>query len=174
MGLEKRAGSSASHTFSLPFLRSHIPSVTGLSRTCWGYQRPHVAPEQHALAFGVLRLRGCDATPEEEPQKCLNLSPYLSLPMSDLRVLGFVLSFFPPSHPSIFLSSLPSFHEKWKRCLGQSLVSKAPGFFTSHSQWQFHNLEWEVGHLFLCWFFFFCTAGDWTQSFTCARQALYH
>lgn len=119
------AGSLASQTFSLPFLRSHIPPVSRLSRRCWGYQGTHLAIR--ASCFGVLRLREWGAQAErvechseEEPHKCLNLSPFLPLLTSDLRVLV-----FSSSPPVLWVGRGSS----W-----QSLISKAPGLFTSHSQ----------------------------------------
>lgn len=140
IGLEEWDRSSASRTFSLPFLRFHIPSVTGLSRRYWGYQGPHLAPEHHALRFGVLGLGGWwVAIPEEEPQKCLNLSPYLPLLMSDLIV--FVLSSCPSSLPSVL---------SWvaKGCFGRSWFPKhlASSFYVL--KWQFYYLECKLKHLF--------------------------
>jgi len=81
--------------------------------------------ERHALRVGVLGLRDRNAIPEEEPQTCLNSSPFLSLLMNYLRVL--VFSSCPSSLPSI----LPWMGEG---CVWWILISKAPGLFMSHSQ----------------------------------------
>lgn len=117
------AGSMASHTFSLPFLRSHIPSVR-VAKEMLGVPRNPVGNQSiMLLRAGVLGVGDWNAIPEEEPQKCLNLSPFQPLLMNDLRVLGFLLSFL----PSVLL---------WmgEGCVWWSLISKAPGLFMSPSQ----------------------------------------
>lgn len=102
MGMEKWGGISGL-LYLLPslFEISHsiclevVKEMLGLSRNSLGNQ-------SLTLRVGVLRLREWNAIPEEEPQKCLNLSPFLPLLMSDLRVLGFLfLSSFPPLCPSM-------------------------------------------------------------------------
>lgn len=101
MGLEKWGGISGL-SYLLPSLSeiSHsiflevVKEMLGLSRNSLGNQ-------SRVLRVGVLRLGEGNAIPEEEPQKCLNLSPFLPLLTSDLRVLGFLLSSFPPLCPSM-------------------------------------------------------------------------
>ena len=139
MGWNWRSGArpTACHTFSPPSLRSHIPSITWLSRRCSGYQGTHLAIKASWFEGGVLGLGEWSAIPEEEPQKCRNMSPFLPLLMSDLRVLGFLfLSFFPLLCPSRG---------------GEMVFCVKLGF---QSTWPVHILKWqfplecEVEHLF--------------------------
>ena len=129
MGWDWRSGArpAASHTFSLPRLRSHIHLSHGwLSRRCCGYQRTHLAIKASWFEGGVLRLGEWNAIPEEEPQKCLNMSPFLPLLMSDLRVLGFLfLSVFPLLYPSMG---------------GETVFWVELGF---RSTWPLHILKWQ-------------------------------
>lgn len=74
---------------------------------------------------GVLGLGEWNAIPEEEPQKCLNMSPFLPL-LSDLRVLGFLfLSVFPLLYPSMG---------------GETVFWVELGF---RSTWPLHILKWQ-------------------------------
>lgn len=74
----------------------------------------------------MLGLGEWSAIPEEEPQKCLNMNPFLPLLMSDLRVLGFLfLSFFPLLYPSMG---------------GETVFWVELGF---RSTWPLHILKWQ-------------------------------
>lgn len=151
------ARSTASHTFSLPCLRAHIPSITGLWRRCCGYQGTHLAFRASCFEGVVLRLGEWNAIPEDEPQKCLNMSPFLPLLMSDLRVVGFLfLSFFPPVYPSIggervflveldFQSTWPLHILKWQFHLG----CKMEHLWVSFSVYSIKLYIWGCGKVFV-------------------------
>lgn len=98
-----------------------------------------MAPEHYALRFRVLMLRGWGPI-LEEPEKCLKLSLYLPLLMSELRGLGCWIAVCPP--PRSFMS------DKWWS--GQS--------FTSLHKWHFHYFGCEVGHLLDIFFYIFSKA----------------
>lgn len=95
-----RGAGSAAPSLLRPGLRSHIPPATRPPRSCWSYGGARLAVGAPCPRAGAPGLRARNATPEEEPQKCLNLSPFLALLTSDLRALGFLLwSPWPPLCP---------------------------------------------------------------------------
>lgn len=118
MGLEKW-----SRVFGLSDL---LPLLSEISHsTCLEVVKEMLGVSRNSLGNQSIVLWGAQAErvechSEEEPHKCLNLSPFLPLLTSDLRVLV-----FSSSPPVLWVGRGSS----W-----QSLISKAPGLFTSHSQ----------------------------------------
>lgn len=85
------AGPTASHNLSFPLLSSHIPSIRGLSGRCWGNQGAHLAVRASCLEiWGAQAGKECHS--RGRAANCLKLSPFLALSLSDLRVLGILLS----------------------------------------------------------------------------------
>lgn len=116
--------------FSLPSCDLGIPSITGLSRWCWECQQTH-----SIILYGwITQVKRWSAIPEEEPQKCLNLSSFLYLLMNDLRVLDFL---------DRLLSSL-----LWVGkglCLTELNFQSTWLLHCNILKWQFHDWECKVG-----------------------------
>lgn len=120
-----------------PGLRSHIPPATRPPRSCWSCGGARLAVGAPCPRAGAPGLRARNATPEEEPQKCLNLSPFLALLTSDLRALGFLLwSPWPPLCPPMGV----------ERAVVAELGPERPALSLHGLQRQFHG-ECQVKHL---------------------------
>lgn len=102
-GLEKWAGIKGLSSLLLSFSDiSHSICRRAVREMLGGSKALSWQSERHALRARVLGLRDRNAIPEEEPQTCLNSSPFLPLLMNYLRVLGFLfLCLFPPLYPSM-------------------------------------------------------------------------
>lgn len=102
-----------------------------------GVWRSSPGSQEHRVRGPGLWAESTDATPEEEPQKCLNLSPFLALLTSDLRAFGFLLwSPSPPFCPSVGV----------ERAFAAELSPERPTLSPPSLQRQFHG-ECQVKHL---------------------------
>lgn len=100
--LEKWGRIKGSCPFSLPLVKSRIPSVAGLSGRSWGSQGTQLAIRASCFEGWGSRTERSECHSRGRATKCLNSSPFWPLLMNYLRVLGFLfLSFFPPLYPSM-------------------------------------------------------------------------